>query len=173
MSAHTPEAMARQKKIYMTVGAVLLAGTIITVMAANVHLGIILGITVALIIAAVKGSLVAGYFMHLFSEKRMIYFILALTAVFAIAMLGLILFTYSDQQGVKPGIFDVPQQHARPHIEVEEPTPHAPAPAPVLTPAPTPAPVSTPPPAPATAPAPAPATPAPTTAPATAPAGGQ
>ncbi len=148
MSAHTPEAIARQRKIYMTVGAVLLVGTVVTVMAANVHLGIILGIIIALIIATIKGSLVAGYFMHLFSEKKMIYFVLALTAVFAVVMLGLILFSYGDQQGVKPGIFDVPQQHAHPHHE-EAATPEA-APAPVVTPAPAPAPVT---PAPATAPA--------------------
>jgi caa(3)-type oxidase subunit IV len=168
MSAHTPEAIARQRKIYLTVGAVLLAGTVITVMAANVHWGIILGIIIALIIATVKGSLVAGYFMHLFSEKRMIYFILALTAVFAIAMLGLILFSYGDQQGIKPGIFDVPQQHAHPHVE-EAATPAAApaaASAPVVTPAPAPA--ATP--APVSTPAPAPVTPAP--APAPAPAGG-
>jgi caa(3)-type oxidase subunit IV len=58
-------------------------------MASNVHLGIILGIIVASIIATVKGALVAGYFMHLFAERRLIYGVLALTAVFIVVMIGL------------------------------------------------------------------------------------
>jgi cytochrome c oxidase subunit 4 len=124
MSAHTPEAIAKQRKIYGAVGAALIVGTIATVMAANVHLGIMLGIIVALIIAIVKGSLVAGYFMHLFSEKKLIYFVLALTAVFVVALLGLILFSYGDQQGNKPGIFNVPQWHVHGHHQ-EATTPDA------------------------------------------------
>ena len=117
MSAHTPEAIQRQKIIYRGVAAALIVGTIVTVLAASVHLGIIVGIIVALIIATVKGSLVAGYFMHLFSEKRLIYTVLALTAVFIVAMVGLLLFSYGDQQGHPHGIFQVPQQHVQPHHE--------------------------------------------------------
>jgi cytochrome c oxidase subunit IV len=117
MSAHTPEAAEKQKTIYKAVGAALMAGTIVTVLAASVHLGIVVGIAVALIIATVKGSLVAGYFMHLFSEKKLIYGVLALTAVFVIALLGLILSAYRDQQGHPHGIFQVPQRHVQPHHE--------------------------------------------------------
>ena len=36
--------------------------------------------TVALLVATIKGSLVACYFMHLISEKKLIYAVLALTA---------------------------------------------------------------------------------------------
>jgi len=46
------------------------------------------GIIVALIIATVKGSLVAGYFMHLFSEKKLIYMVLALTAAVVVVLAG-------------------------------------------------------------------------------------
>ena len=73
------------------------------------------GITVAVIIATVKGSLVAGYFMHLFAERRLIYGVLALTAVFIIAMVGLLLFSYGDQQGHHQGAFIVPQRHVPVH----------------------------------------------------------
>jgi len=115
MSAHTPEAVEKQKKFYSAVGTALLVGTIATVAAASVHLGIVVGIAVALVIATVKGSLVAGYFMHLFSEKKLIYALLALTAVFVVALLGLILSSFGDQQGHPHGIFQVPPRHVEPH----------------------------------------------------------
>ena len=44
------------------VGAILFAGTVITVAANQVHLAVPLAITVALIIATVKGSFVAAVF---------------------------------------------------------------------------------------------------------------
>ncbi len=112
MSTHD---IPSQVKIYKIVGAALIVGTIITVMAANVHLGILLGIIVAIIIASVKGALVAGYFMHLFSERRLIYGVLALTAVFVVALIGLLLFSYGDQQGHHSGAFNVPQKFVEPH----------------------------------------------------------
>jgi caa(3)-type oxidase subunit IV len=120
MSTHTTEAIQRQKRIYKIVGAALIAGTIITVVVAQANFGlfgrfgVILGIVIALVVAAVKGSLVAGYFMHLFHEHKMIYWVLALTGVFIVAMLGLILFAYGDQQGQHHGIFRIQQQHVRP-----------------------------------------------------------
>ena len=112
MSGHD---IAKQVKLYKIIGAILIVGTIITVMASNVHLGIILGIIVALIIATVKGTLVAGYFMHLFSERRLIYGVLALTAVFIVVMIGLLLFATGDQQGHHSGAFNVPQKFVEPH----------------------------------------------------------
>ena len=112
MSGHD---IPSQVRIYKIVGAVLIVGTMITVMAANVHLGIILGIIVAIMIATIKGTLVAGYFMHLFAERRLIYGILALTAVFIVVMIGLLLFSYGDQQGHHSGAFNVPQKFVEPH----------------------------------------------------------
>ena len=46
-----------------------------------VHMPTTLGILVALAVASVKAGLVAGYFMHLISEKQIIYWLLILTAV--------------------------------------------------------------------------------------------
>jgi caa(3)-type oxidase subunit IV len=116
MSTHDPGAVRKQTKIYKVVGAVLFAATIATVAAATWHhLGITLGIFVAVLIATFKGSLVAGYFMHLFSERKMIYWVLALTAFFFVAMIALILWTRGDQQGQQHGIFAAPQEAASPH----------------------------------------------------------
>jgi caa(3)-type oxidase subunit IV len=52
--------------------------------------------TVALLVATIKGTLVACYFMHLISEKKLIYAVLALTAVFFIALLALPVVTVHD-----------------------------------------------------------------------------
>ena len=55
-------------------------------------------ITVALLIATVKASLVAGVFMHLISEKKLIYSVLLLTATFFLVLVLVPLFTsISDQ----------------------------------------------------------------------------
>ena len=102
-------------KTYIKVFVALTVGTIVTVLASNFHLGIVLGIIVALIIATVKGSLVAGFFMHLIAEKKVIYWVLVLTATFIVAMVGLIMFTYHDQQGRQQGIFAVPAGHVPAH----------------------------------------------------------
>ncbi len=108
-----PHAHATKKEVkrYWIVFAALTVGTIITVGIANVHLGIILGIIAAVIVALVKGSLVAGYFMHLFHEREFIYFVLAMTGVFALEMIVLILWTAGDQQGDPHGIYRVPAKH--------------------------------------------------------------
>jgi cytochrome c oxidase subunit 4 len=100
-------------RTYVRVFVALAVGTVVTVLASNLHLGIILGILVALVIATAKGSLVAGFFMHLAAERRAIYWILALTATFAVAMLGLIMFSHEDQQGRQQGIFAVPAAHVQ------------------------------------------------------------
>jgi cytochrome c oxidase subunit 4 len=76
-------------RIYITVFVTLMALTIITVAISYLHLPLPLAVTAALLVATVKGSLVACYFMHLISEKKLIYAVLALTAVFFVALLTL------------------------------------------------------------------------------------
>jgi cytochrome c oxidase subunit IV len=79
----------RHVRIYVTVFVALMALTIITVGISYLHLPIRIAVTVALLVATVKGSLVACYFMHLISEKKLIYAVLVLTAVFFVALLAL------------------------------------------------------------------------------------
>ena len=52
--------------------------------------------TIALLVATIKGSLVACYFMHLISEKKLIIAVLALTAVFFVVLLTLPVVTVHD-----------------------------------------------------------------------------
>ena len=65
----------------MMVGAALFVFTVITVAVNQVHLAVPLAITVALIIATIKGSMVRRVFMHLSHEKKWIYGALLLTVV--------------------------------------------------------------------------------------------
>ena len=90
----------RQVRIYITVFVALMVLTIVTVAISYLHLAVPLAVTVALVVATVKGSLVACYFMHLISEKKLIYAVLALTAVFFVALLALPVFTVSDSYGI-------------------------------------------------------------------------
>jgi len=83
-------------RIYITVFVALMALTVITVGISYLHLPIPIAVSVALLVATVKGTLVACYFMHLISEKKLIYAVLALTAVFFIALLALPAVTVAD-----------------------------------------------------------------------------
>lgn len=81
---------------YIIVFTSLLGLTLVTVAVSYLNLGVVAAIIVALIIATIKGSLVAGYFMHLISEKKMIYMMLILTVVFFVVLMALPLFHHAD-----------------------------------------------------------------------------
>ena len=68
----------RQVRIYILVFVSLMVLTVVTVAISRLHLPVKQAIAVAL----VKGSLVAGYFMHLFSERKLIYWVLGATVAF-------------------------------------------------------------------------------------------
>ena len=86
-------------RTYVMVGAALFVFTGITVAVNKVHLAVPFAITVALIIAATKGSMVASVFMHLSNEKKWIYGALLLTVVFFAVLLFVPLFTVLDGIG--------------------------------------------------------------------------
>src|SRR5579872_3074055 len=83
-------------KIYITVFVALMAPTIITVAISRLHLPVHQAVTIALIVAVIKGSLVAGFFMHLISEKKLIYAVLALTVAFFIVLLFVPMLTHNN-----------------------------------------------------------------------------
>ena len=82
-----PAAIKKSIRNYLMIGGVLFVGTVITVLANQVHLAVPLAITVALIIATIKGSMVAAVFMHLSHEKRWVYGALLLTVAFFIVLM--------------------------------------------------------------------------------------
>jgi cytochrome c oxidase subunit 4 len=83
-------------RTYIGVFIALLALTMVTVAVSYLHLEVHEAITIALIVATVKGGLVASFFMHLISEKKAIYMALILTAVFFAVLMWLPLFAHSD-----------------------------------------------------------------------------
>ena len=89
---HDPAEIDKHVRVYITVFVALMALTIITVAVSYLHLAV----SVALFIATVKGTLVAGYFMHLLSEKKLILAVLALTVVFFAVLLAVPVVTHSN-----------------------------------------------------------------------------
>lgn len=82
---------------YLVVFAALLVLTIVTVLASRIDIGVGAGIVLALIIASVKGTLVAGVFMHLFSDKRkIVYVVLIYTGIFLLVLFLLTALSYGD-----------------------------------------------------------------------------
>ena len=94
-----PEAIRKSIRTYGIIGGLLLVFTAITVAVNQVHLAVPLAITVALIIATMKGSMVASVFMHLSHERKWIYGALMLTVVFFVVLSFVPLLTVSDTIG--------------------------------------------------------------------------
>ena len=94
-----PEAIKKTVRTYFMIGAALFVFTGITVAVNQVHLAIPLAITVALIIATIKGSMVASVFMHLSHEKKWIYGALILTIAGFIILMTVPFFTLNDSFG--------------------------------------------------------------------------
>src|SRR5262245_45028157 len=94
-----PVVIQKAIRKYLAVGALLFVFTGITVAVNQVHLAVPLAITVALIIAISKGSMVASVFMHLSNEKKWIYGALLLTVVFFIVLMAVPLLTVADGIG--------------------------------------------------------------------------
>ena len=90
----------RHVRVYITVFASLMVLTLVTVAISRVHLPVPIAVTIALLVATIKGSLVACYFMHLISEKRLIVAILALTVVFFLVLIALPILTVSNGLGI-------------------------------------------------------------------------
>lgn len=102
MSHHEMSAVEVKKHVrtYMMVFGALLILTGVTVGVFYLELSIAAAVVVALIVASIKGSLVACYFMHLISEKGVLYWILALCALFFIVLLLLPVLTERESVGV-------------------------------------------------------------------------
>jgi cytochrome c oxidase subunit 4 len=90
---------------YMMIGAALLVFTVITVAANRFHFAVPLAVTVALIIATMKGSMVAAVFMHLSHEKKWIYAALLLTVLGFIILMTVPMFTVMDSIGTPGSAF--------------------------------------------------------------------
>ena len=83
MSEHDAHDVSKDVKKYLFVFGALIVGTIVTVLVNEIQFSsVAMTVAVALLIASIKAFLVAGYFMHLISERKMIYGILLATVFF-------------------------------------------------------------------------------------------
>ncbi len=105
MDAHAAHDDIRSHvKTYLMVFGALMVFTIITVAVSYLELATPLAVSVALIVATIKGSLVAMYFMHLLHERKVIYWALMLTVVFFVFLMFVPLLTNTDKvPGTTPG----------------------------------------------------------------------
>lgn len=95
--AQAHDSAAFHVRHYLYVFYALIFGTVITVLASYIPFGNReFNIAIALAIALTKASLVACYFMHLISERKMIYCIMAFTAFFFFGLMFLTLASYSS-----------------------------------------------------------------------------
>lgn len=79
----SPEAIHREIRKYLYVFGALAVLTVITVwLCFGLQMPVHTAIAIALAVACVKGFLVAGFFMHLLNEKKLIYSVLILTVIF-------------------------------------------------------------------------------------------
>jgi cytochrome c oxidase subunit 4 len=96
-SAHSVEDIKKHRKVYVLVFVSLLVGTVLTVSMYYIHFSsMTVTVTIALFIATVKALLVAGFFMHLISERKAIYSTLAVTLFFFAAMMYLIVWSRGE-----------------------------------------------------------------------------
>ncbi len=97
MTAQDQVQVALHVRRYLYVFYALLFGTLITVGASYIPFGHhAINIAVALFIACGKASLVAGFFMHLISERKLIYGLLAFTVIFFLGLMFLTVSAFAD-----------------------------------------------------------------------------
>ena len=84
----TTEEIKKHVRGYYIVFAALLCLTAVTVGISYLHLPLLPAVILALAVAITKGSLVALYFMHLISEKTVIYAILGMTGFFFLCVMA-------------------------------------------------------------------------------------
>jgi len=79
---NSPEAIKREVRRYLIVLGCLAVLTLITVSISRLHLPTWQAIALGLTVATIKGSLVAAFFMHLISERKLVFGVLVLTVFF-------------------------------------------------------------------------------------------
>ncbi len=89
MSEADVEHVKQHVRVYVMVFAALAVLTIVTVAISYLDLSTGYAIGVAMVVASVKASLVALYFMHLISEDKVILWLLVLCAAFFAALMFL------------------------------------------------------------------------------------
>ena len=99
MAGHSVEEIKKETRVYIMVFVALAVLTVVTVAVSYLHLSFGAAVALAMLVATVKGSLVACYFMHLIDERKLIYWVLILTLIFFLALMLLPLGGVLDSTG--------------------------------------------------------------------------
>lgn len=93
-----PVSIQSYARLCAVIFLVLLAttGCMIATSFAHIGEGWTLKVALILAIATVNATLVAGYLMHLFSEKKLVYTVLAFTVFFVIGLFFLTIGAHAD-----------------------------------------------------------------------------
>jgi caa(3)-type oxidase subunit IV len=93
----SPEAIKKASNLIWIIGGVLVVGTVITVAVMHVDMGSRAGnMALGMFIATVKALCVMLVFMHLKSERGLIYKVLLFTVVFVIGLFALTYLAWAD-----------------------------------------------------------------------------
>ncbi len=95
-----PAAIQKSVRGYIMVFVMLMIFTVLTVAVARFDFAVPVAIAVALVIAGMKGTMVAAVFMHLNHERWWVYGTLILTVIFFLVLLFLPVLTSLDGLGV-------------------------------------------------------------------------
>lgn len=87
MGDHHAVDIDKHVRVYILVFVALMVLTVVTVGVFYLRLSKPAAIGLALTIASIKGSLVACYFMHLISERKLIFWVLIVTVFFFLHLL--------------------------------------------------------------------------------------
>ena len=97
---NSPERIKQEIRVYLYVFFALGVLTGVTVWVCyGLRMPIHYAVMVAVAIASIKGFLVAGFFMHLLTERKLIYGILALTVTFFALLMWLPVHDIADKIG--------------------------------------------------------------------------
>ena len=81
------ERVRQHVRVYLMVFTALAVLTVVTVAISYLRLPTVAAISLAMVVATVKAGLVAGYFMHLITEQKVILYLLLLCAAFFAALM--------------------------------------------------------------------------------------
>ncbi|MGF1655852.1 MAG: cytochrome C oxidase subunit IV family protein [Verrucomicrobiales bacterium] len=90
------ESLKKHIRTYLLVFAALGVLTVLTVWASYLPVSTAWHVVIALFIASIKAGLVAAFFMHLTSEKKLIYQIMIFTVFFFLGLIFLTILAYKD-----------------------------------------------------------------------------
>ena len=101
--ADSVEEIKKAQKLYLLIGALLFVFTVVTVAVATQpwldfggHGFDMADMTIGLLIATVKATLVGAIFMHLNHEKKLVYYVFGVGGIMAVALMALTALHYID-----------------------------------------------------------------------------